>query len=363
MADLSTAMPTVLTYGINKLPTSASEQWQAEPMPSPATPTTPAAAQPVANVSQTTTGLDSVEAAALRSIGTLAGSINEKLSSDIYGNFFIEGAKIGKDTRHGELGVLFTVVARAEELTVAIDKRTAALAPKAIPGGGDSTTANKNMTGMQALVEQEVDKQMRDAMVLIERLWEEVARRPAGEGQVKTKSKKSESGGSTEGVTQFNAKFDEVRRVQKSHDETIDALQKWQNGRGEVELGIRTRMYNLETWRRNVEKWQGSINSWRDSINAWQSRLTSWGRSIDSWRDSINSWKAITVNKVNAFERWKKDTDEKVGVILSWKGMTESWATGVGRGLDDVQAWKTWMTNNYNSTLANIDLLFARRWY
>lgn len=66
----------------------------------------------------------------LRKLNYLVESLTGRPFRETHGNFFVEGAKTGKDTRYGQLGDLFSLLSRLENLKETLNQYIALHAAK-----------------------------------------------------------------------------------------------------------------------------------------------------------------------------------------------------------------------------------------
>ncbi|KAK4570165.1 hypothetical protein LTR86_002245 [Recurvomyces mirabilis] len=157
-------------------------------MPSEASASLPGAANPICEHCGTNTGLERIDGT---KVNDLVDSLRERLSRDVHGNFFLEGAKTGKDTRHGQLGDLFSLLANLEGFKTAMDKYIALHAPKEVVKPEKPVTINQNLTPVvEAMIERLTSNRFRDLSIRCERLEEEQRATKAGHLATAAVSKK-----------------------------------------------------------------------------------------------------------------------------------------------------------------------------
>ncbi|KAK3657434.1 hypothetical protein LTR22_009300 [Elasticomyces elasticus] len=245
---------------------------QPMPPPTPAV-TLPAAADPAANPASTTIGLDPVDAANLAALATFATSITDRLSRDVHGNFFIKGSKTGKDTRHGELGELFSLVTRLEEFKTIVTKYIALLTPKEkeMAETEKVVSLNKNMKGVvEAMMEAKFGDKLRDLKVENQRLKEDVDKlkdaKTGGPGLVKVK----------ENIRLLQADFGVLEKWRGKKEDIINELYQWAIDKDKADAKTSSSVRALEGWQSTMKTWKASIDSWMPTVDNWTSQMSSY---------------------------------------------------------------------------------------
>ncbi|KAK5739316.1 hypothetical protein LTR17_005422 [Elasticomyces elasticus] len=259
--------------------------------------TSPAAADPAANPPSTTIGLDPVDAANLAALAIFATSITDRLSRDVHGNFFIKGSKTGKDTRHGELGELFSLVTRLEEFKTIITKYIALLTPKEkeMAETEKVVSLNKSMKGVvEAMMEAKFGDKMRDLKVENDRLKEDVKKlqdaKTGGPGLVKVKDNIHGLQSSVKILEQWKTKEDKVHMEEvQGRAESLKVLSK--GGVADLRADVNVLQSDVMTLKQGkslttydltrvqnrlaaMEGWKGEVELWQKSERAWSTRQT-----------------------------------------------------------------------------------------
>ncbi|GAB1739218.1 hypothetical protein NU219Hw_g3967t1 [Hortaea werneckii] len=117
------------------------------------------------------TGLERLDASKLNH---LLDHVRTRLSSDLYGNLFIEGGNLAKDKRHGNLGELFNLMAKLDSVKASMDKYIELHTPKEAPKPEKPGKLNENMSAMvRNIVEAQVEARFRDVNIRCDRLEEQ----------------------------------------------------------------------------------------------------------------------------------------------------------------------------------------------
>ncbi|KAI6898086.1 hypothetical protein KC318_g10642 [Hortaea werneckii] len=126
----------------------------------------------ICNACGSNTGLERLDASKLNH---LLDHVRTRLSSDLYGNLFIEGGNLAKDKRHGDLGELFNLMAKLDSVKASMDKYIELHTPKEAPKPEKLGKLNENMSTMvRNIVEAQVEARFRDMNVRYERLEEQL---------------------------------------------------------------------------------------------------------------------------------------------------------------------------------------------
>ncbi|KAK5706949.1 hypothetical protein LTR17_021146 [Elasticomyces elasticus] len=246
--------------------------------PAPSAPAAPADA--ICNSCGTNTGLDRIDATKLND---LFNTLTNRLSRDVQGNFFVEGAKTGKDTRHGkalqghrfykhvptmlhfkgQLGDLYSLRAQLDGFKTTMDKYIALHAPKEKEAEEKpaSMNMNKNQKAVIAeMVESQVKERFRDLSIRCERLEEDVSKvkdrkggAKAGAGVMKTQHDDCPANAA---IARVNKRLDEVLRDQA----TQKLAAKTSNIGGRV-TELKNAVAEIELWKKRKDTQQSSIVS------------------------------------------------------------------------------------------------------
>ncbi|KAK5697912.1 hypothetical protein LTR97_006871 [Elasticomyces elasticus] len=226
--------------------------------PTPSTPAVPVDA--ICNSCGTNTGLDRIDATKLND---LFNTLTNRLSRDVQGNFFVEGAKTGKDTRHGQLGDLYSLRAQLDGFKTTMDKYIALHAPKEkeMDEKPASINMNKNQKAAIAeMVESQVKERFRDLSIRCERLEEDVSKvkdrkggAKAGAGVMKTQHDDCPANAA---IARVNKRLDEVLRDQAAQK----LAAKTSNIGGRV-TELKNAVADIELWKNRKDAQQSSIVS------------------------------------------------------------------------------------------------------
>ncbi|KAI6799976.1 hypothetical protein KC332_g11782 [Hortaea werneckii] len=126
----------------------------------------------ICNSCGSNTGLERLDASKLNQ---LLDHVRTRLSSDFYGNLFIEGGNLAKDKRHGDLGELFNLMAKLDSFKASMDKYIELHTHKEAPKPEKPGKLNENMSAMvRNVVESQVEARFRDLTIRCERLEEQL---------------------------------------------------------------------------------------------------------------------------------------------------------------------------------------------
>ncbi|KAK5706952.1 hypothetical protein LTR17_021149 [Elasticomyces elasticus] len=324
-------------------------------MPPTATSTKPlAAVESSEDPGATNISLDSTDAAALHILSSLATSISDRLSRDVHGNFYIQGAKTGKDNRHGQLVEVFALIKGLEEFR---------------------RTMDKYLNGVEGVVEAKYGKQIRDLKTMVDRLECERMGRDGDdeppESAASGRSKGARSAGASKGRSGKAMSVEEIRKMQAKHAEAISALELWKESKERDDVLTHRDVRNLQVWRDYMKgDWKVSIDTWRwltdrklDAVDT--DRLENDARATKIARETaiISSWKTATQSWIESVKKRSTDYTNNHIFTLNMMASTDTRLGQLALKVDNIEAWRTWISNSYNATLANITLLFARRWY
>ncbi|KAK4902822.1 hypothetical protein LTR27_000761 [Elasticomyces elasticus] len=269
----------------------------------PALSTLAAPVDAICNSCGINTGLDRIDATKLND---LFHTLTNQLSRDVQGNFFVEGAKTGKDTRHGQLGDLYSLRAQLDGFETTMDKYIALHAPKEKEVEEKPTSINMNKNQKAAIaemVESQVRERFRDLSIRCERLEEDVSKvnnrkggAKAGAGMMKTQHDDCPANAAIHKLTK---RLDTVAKDQAAQEKQIGQV----NGRA-TELGISVAA--LELWRKRKDAQQSNIVDDVSGLKAKQ----------DATEDSLARTDA-RLNKIHTllglFEIW---TNKKIALIV-----------------------------------------------
>ncbi|KAK5715080.1 hypothetical protein LTR15_010496 [Elasticomyces elasticus] len=193
---------------------------------------TAATADPICTPCGTNTGLERIDATKLN---TLLTSLTERLSRDAHGNFFVQGARTGKDTRHGQLGELFSLVTRLEGFKTTMDKYIELHSPKDVPEAEKSTSLNKSTRAtMESVIDSRVEARFRDLQLRCERLEaDELRRKQADAKAEEDKQNRAAAGGvpkTKDVLAKLTLKVDEVVRAQAAHAAAVKGQDETRDG-------------------------------------------------------------------------------------------------------------------------------------
>ncbi|KAI6818292.1 hypothetical protein KC332_g10188 [Hortaea werneckii] len=125
----------------------------------------------ICNSCGSNTGLERLDASKLNQ---LLDHVRTRLSSDFYGNLFIEGGNLAKDKRHGDLGELFNLMAKLDSFKASMDKYIELHMPKEAPKPEKPGKLNENTSAMvRNIVEAQVEARFRDVNIRCDRLEEQ----------------------------------------------------------------------------------------------------------------------------------------------------------------------------------------------
>ncbi|KAI7474791.1 hypothetical protein KC351_g10452 [Hortaea werneckii] len=172
----------------------------------------------ICNSCGSNTGLERLDASKLN---LLLDHVRTRLSSDFYGNLFIEGGNLAKDKRHGDLGELFNLMAKLDSFKASMDKYIELHTPKEAPKPEKPGKLNENMSAMvRNIVETQVEARFRDVNIRYERLKEQLKNsQPAGN----TKASNARQANSVK-ITELEKKVDDIRNATTTRiDDTNEA--------------------------------------------------------------------------------------------------------------------------------------------
>ncbi|KAK3679501.1 hypothetical protein LTR78_001062 [Recurvomyces mirabilis] len=344
-------------------------------MPSEASASLAGAANPTCENCGTNIGLQRIDGT---KVNDLVDCLRDRLSRDVHGNFFLEGAKTGKDTRHGQLGDLFSLLANLEGFKATMDKHIALHSPKEVVKPEKPITMNQNMTAVvKSMVEQMMDGQLRDLSIRCERLEGELKDVKKSRNLTVAKVSKTASTGteSSHSAAARKVVSAEVAKVEtrltttvstqvanldlriagvtnkqsesSTHGDRIHDLER-ANGISDYDIrGLEARMADVE---RNFElraeaETQPDVKSHEDRLSYLEYEVTRLAISKDLVLDDIGKLRS-TVGKLKDWQhdmtRWKADsnaagraTDEQVARLLRRGDVTRNgWGTYRHRRMD-----------------------------
>ncbi|KAK3073623.1 hypothetical protein LTR53_004633 [Teratosphaeriaceae sp. CCFEE 6253] len=227
----------------------------------------------------TNTGLERINATKLNS---LLQSLTGRLSRDISGNFFVEGSKTGKDTRHGQLGDLFSLMSRLEGFKTTMDWYITLHAPKEVVKSEKQVSINQNIKAVVAeLVEQQVANRLRDLSIRCDRVEEVQTRQKFAEDRCKElisrlKKAAANSGNvrkaedaayddtaTKEALATLDAKIRGIARAQAKHEANTDALEVWQERQETRIFKLKRGVSELQLWQQHAQDWELSVKEWQ----------------------------------------------------------------------------------------------------
>ncbi|KAI7201170.1 hypothetical protein KC343_g10424 [Hortaea werneckii] len=145
----------------------------------------------ICNSCGSNTGLERLDASKLNQ---LLDHVRTRLSSDFYGNLFIEGGNLAKDKRHGDLGELFNLMAKLDSFKASMDKYIELHTPKEAPKPEKPGKLNENMSAtVRNIVELQVEARFRDLTIRCERLEEQLKNSQSAGNEKAVKAKQANS--------------------------------------------------------------------------------------------------------------------------------------------------------------------------
>ena len=282
-------------------------------LPTPSSSVPPSeASNPICEQCGTNTGLERIDATKLN---TLLGSLTDGLSRDAHGNFFVEGAKTGKDTRHGQLGDLFSLMSRLEGFKTTMDRYIALHAPKEVVKTEKPVSINQNMKAIVAeLVEQQVANRLRDLSIGNERLGDRVA-------ELEKLEWKAKGGKTKDALANVSSNLDKVAKAQGTRDRhhervstdlfsdvsnaAIEALESRCAENEKQDNVLLKAVKDLYLWKRTIDHWKIDINAWKTTMETWKAGVEKWIRKThQAWATGVTDWQ-------KEMEEWRKGMDER----------------------------------------------------
>jgi hypothetical protein len=322
----------------------------------PSTPSSSTASQSAAKDSicdqcGTNTGLERIDGTKLND---LLDNVRDRLCRDAHGNFFIKGAKTGKDTRHGQLGDLFSLLSRLEDFKSTMDRYIALHMPKPVVKPERSVTVNQiQSNAIKEIVDEHVANRIRDLQIRCSRLEEA--------------QKKGVKGLTTTWVPQTVDEPVSAAEMQelKASIEGLELMQACNAGQIELQA---ERIDSAAEALNSLDKWQESMTGWKceqsedlkaldkavteltdklarlkrktvnDDTMALLNRavhgLQQWQAKIDDWKDCKDTQAKAMDEAVEELQVTVSDIDEKLGDVAEWKGGIVEWRAKVD---EDVQ--------------------------
>ncbi|KAK5739321.1 hypothetical protein LTR17_005427 [Elasticomyces elasticus] len=248
----------------------------------------------ICNSCGTNTGLDRIDAT---KINGLLDTITHRLSSDVYGNWFIEGAK-GKDSRLGQLTEITSLKGELEAFKTSIDKYIALHAPK---DAEKPVNMNKGMRAtVDKMVDEKLQKEIQGLRDEVKHLREAETARKTVEDRSKINGKTVPSSGSygpfpkaakhddcpaNAAINKLTKRLDTVVKDQAAQEKQIGQL----NGQGTT-LGVTVAA--LELWKKRKDAQQSKIVGDVAELQAWKP-------IIDASIVGIKRWIARTSTQLN----------------------------------------------------------------
>ncbi|KAK3651308.1 hypothetical protein LTR56_005765 [Elasticomyces elasticus] len=231
-----------------------------------------ASVDPVCNSCGTNTGLDRIDAT---KINGLLDIITSRLSSDVFGNWFIEGAK-GKDSRLGQLTEITSLKGELEAFKTSIDKYIALHEPKEVE---KPVNMNKGMRAtVDKMVEEKLSKEIQGLKEEVKQLREAEAARKTVEDRSKINGKAVPGSGSygpfpkaakhddcpaNTAINKLAKRIDTVVKDQAALKEQVDRVDSRATGQG-VTLAA------LDLWKKRKDAQQSKIVSDVAELQAWK---------------------------------------------------------------------------------------------
>ena len=208
------------------------------------------------------TGIEHLDAT---NLNALAETLRTRLSSDLFGNFHIQGSKAGGDTRHGQLQDVISLVNKIEEFRTTMDKYIAMHTPKEAVVAEKPINLNKKWKEViDRAVEEQVDARLRDLALRVDRLDVEVkqSQKKGTSGALKSKCVESDDIATRQALDKVDRRVDGVMRTQKERRDVEERRAETTRSQGERihELeyavsrleGIDRRLDGLDSFRNDV---------------------------------------------------------------------------------------------------------------
>ncbi|KAI7513836.1 hypothetical protein KC347_g1201 [Hortaea werneckii] len=243
----------------------------------------------ICNSCGSNTGLERLDASKLNQ---LLDHVRTRLSSDFYGNLFIEGGNLAKDKRHGDLGELFNLMAKLDSFKSSMDKYIELHTPKEAPKPEKPGKLNENMSAMvRNIVESQVEARFRDLMIRCERLEEQVKNSQSAGNEKVGKAKQANS----VKIAELKQEVDDNKKgAAKENKDTRKATAKEINDikkatADEIRDTNKATAYQLSAVRRDLVKLDQACRA-RDAANT-EELASLWTRD-HVVRDKINELRA-----------------------------------------------------------------------
>lgn len=289
----------------------------------------------------TNTGLERIDAT---KVNELVDALRSRLSRDVHGNFFVEGAKTGKDTRHGQLGDLFSLMSHLENFQGTMDRYIALHGPKEVVEVEKPVTLNKSMrAAMKSMIEEETSERLRSLTIRCERLEEETKAakskqlQKAGGTSVKASSKQPLSAE----VAKLDSRVTTLAQTQaasREHGQHIAGLGKVTASQATLLRSLQTEVAALsrydELYTRKHESLEQEVTDLYDRTNGIEadtaddvcelrgaiSKLKDWRYSVDKWTGMLDIWKeTLDTTIIESPDRWldqvQRSVDERLREI------------------------------------------------
>lgn len=238
----------------------------------------------ICNACGSNTGLERLDASKLNQ---LLDHVRTRLSSDFYGNLFIEGGNLAKDKRHGDLGELFNLMAKLDSFKASMDKYIELHTPKEVPKPEKPGKLNENMSAMvRNIVEAQVEARFRDVNIRCDRLEEQSKNnQPAGNA----KNGNTKQANSVK-IAELEKKIDDIKKATaKEINDLKNATTHEINDTDRAIVAVRRELVKLEQTCRakdaaNTEEFASlwtRIHVMRDKINELRAERSDLQEQID----------------------------------------------------------------------------------
>ncbi|KAK5715078.1 hypothetical protein LTR15_010494 [Elasticomyces elasticus] len=296
-----------------------------------------ASVDPTCNSCGTNTGLERIDAT---KINGLLDTITNRLSSDVYGNWFIEGAK-GKDSRLGQLTEITSLKGELEAFKTSIDKYIALHAPKEVE---KPATMNKGMRAtVDKMVVEKLQKEIQGLRDEVKHLREAEAARKVVEDRSKINGKTVPTSGSY-GPFPKAAKHDDcpanaaMNKLTKRLDTDVKDQAAQENQISQINgkvVGLGVAVAALELWKKRKDAQQSNIvndvSDIRDRLIAAETEQKSLLKRINS----VGDWACGT--DARSIEREMLLAD---GLVAGDAGFGVEWRALVSKQVEEMQRGK-----------------------
>lgn len=121
-------------------------------------------------------------------LNALLDDVRARLTTDIYGNWLINGSKLSNDTRHGALGLVFQLVSELEAVKAALDKQKAPQSGMPVTEGRKAGKGGNNLLHtIRSEVEQQLSTPLNDLGLRCSRLEEQLQKIKTKETELEKK--------------------------------------------------------------------------------------------------------------------------------------------------------------------------------